>query len=82
MYFASDDAGAFILLSLVGATQRRRQLTAADGRCASRYLVADARLQKYEPGFTLTTSDQLPHVAVTQVVKLTHILPGRFDLLD
>ena len=40
-----DDAGAFILLSLVSATQRRRQAPAV-------VFVADARRQKYEPGFT------------------------------
>ena len=47
----SDEAGAFILLSLVSATQRRRQLLRG-----SRYLVADAMRQKCEPGFRLTVA--------------------------
>ena len=39
-----DDAGAFILFSLVSATQRRPPAAV---------FVADARRQKYEPGFSL-----------------------------
>ena len=47
----SDDAGAFILRSLVSPSQRRGQLSSAAGEHrVIGPIVADARRQKYEPG--------------------------------